>query len=127
MTKYPSATLKKTRATLALSAVPALPADFVVVDALAPVVAAAVKLFASVEVVAAVIAPAPRPCPLATGAVVTVDKVLDEVALPLVEALLVGLELALADPEDDEEDELDPELEELPSNLMLCQDPDISP
>jgi len=100
----------------------------VVVDALAPVVAAAVKLFASIEVVAAVIAPAPRPAPLATGAVVTVDKVVEEVALLLTEeVLLVGLELALADPEADEEDELDPELEELPSNLMLCQDPDISP
>jgi hypothetical protein len=105
-----------------------LPAAFVVVDALAPVVVAAVKLFASVDVVAAVIAPAPRPGPLATGAVVTVDKVVEEVALPLTEEVwLVGLELALVDPEADEEDELDPELEELPSNLMLCQDPDISP
>lgn len=109
---------------LALTAVPALPAAFVDVDALAPVVVAAVKLFASVDVVAAVIPPAPRPGPLATGAVVIVDKVLEEVALPLPDAaLLVCVELALADPED----ELDPELEELPSNLMLCQDPDISP
>lgn len=78
----------------------------------------------------AVTAPAPSPPPLATGTVVTVERVLDEVIeLLAVDAMLVedlaDADAVVEDPEAAEE-ELDEEPDEPPSILMLCHDPDIS-
>lgn len=118
---------------VAWRAAPALPVALVV--AADPVVVAAVTL-ADVTVAFDVTAPRPRPPPLATGTVVTVEKVLDEVEDMLAAEVVPDEELDEEPPDEDavEDDELeeepdeepDEELDGLPSILMLCQDPDIS-
>jgi hypothetical protein len=76
----------------------------------------------------AVTAPAPSPTPLATGTVVTTEKVLDDVAeLAAVEAMDEELADAEAEVEDPEELDEDPDVPGEPeSALMLCHDPDMS-
>lgn len=78
----------------------------------------------------AVTAPAPSPTPLATGAVVTVEKELEEVVeLAAVEAMdedPADAEEEVEDPEDELDEDPDEEPDEPPSILMLCHDPDIS-
>ncbi len=80
----------------------------------------------------AVTAPAPSPPPLATGTVLTVEKVLDDVDdRAAVEAMVdedwPGADAEVEDPEDELDTDADDEPDEPPSTLMLCQDPDISP
>lgn len=74
----------------------------------------------------AVTAPAPSPGPLATGTVVTVEKLLAEVIELLAVDAIVADPDAVEDPEDAEDEEPDVEFDEPPSILMLCHDPDIS-
>jgi len=79
----------------------------------------------------AVTAPAPSPPPLATGTVVTVDKVLDGAdELTAVEAMVdedwADADAEVEDPEDELDEDPDEDPDELPSILMLCQVPDIS-
>lgn len=96
----------------------------------APVVAAVILADAILEFeeTDAVTAPAPSPTPLATGTVVTVERVLDEVMELLeVDATVEDADAVVEDAEDAEDDDSDEELDELPSILMLCHDPDISP
>jgi hypothetical protein len=79
------------------------------------------------EEIDAVTAPAPSPTPLATGTVVTVEKVLDEVIeLLVVDALVADAEAVVEDSEDAEDEGSDEASDEPPSIWMLCQDPDIS-
>jgi hypothetical protein len=155
MMRYPSPRPKTAMPYLepTLRATPALLVGFVVAEdpvvvaddpALVvedPVVVAAVRLdVEAVEETFAVTPPRPSPPPLAIGTVVTVEKVLDEVAELLTAELLMA-ELLAAEVELDEEpdedsaeavedDELDEEPDEdpdePPSVLILCQDPDIS-
>ena len=119
---------------LARNKSPPLPVGFELgtdVLELARVVEAAVKLLDTVEVVATVMAPAPRPGPLATGAVVTVEKVAGVVTLTLAPLDWAGalVDREDADPEDaeEEEPEEEPGEELFPFVTMLCQEPDISP
>ena len=85
------------------------------------------------EETGAVTAPEPSPGPLATGTVVTEEKLLAEVTeLLAVDAIVADPDAVVEDPEvaedpeDAEDEEPDEELDEPPSIAMLCHDPDKS-
>ena len=118
----------------AVTDVPALAAFDVVAEAAAPVVVVLAPAALAVVDTDTVIAPAPRPPPLATGAVVTVEKLVTKVEFDTPVVVVDGaladweavLELPDPDPDPDEDEDEEP-AGALPSVLMLCQDPDMSP